>query len=71
MQSDRPVERQVLIVDGQRAACVLEVAGSPDNGDDDRMGEVAQPKNALGANIPWLFGIPVILLVPLTAIRAS
>ena len=28
---------QVLIVDGQRAACVLEVACSPDNGDGDRM----------------------------------
>jgi hypothetical protein len=42
----------------------------PDNGDDDRMGEGAQPKHTQGANIPWLFGIPVLLLVPLTAIKA-
>ena len=51
MQSDRPVERQLLIVNGHRAVCVFEVKGSPDNGDDYRLGEVAEPKQALGTNV--------------------
>ena len=56
-------------VNGQRAACVLEVVSPPDNGDDLRL--VVVSEHTLGTNIPRLPGSAVSLWVALTAIKGS